>query len=129
MKIEHVAFNVSDPGAVARWYVERLGFVVTRQLVESPFTHFLADDGGGVMVELYHNPRAAVPAYAEQDPMILHLALVSDDVAADRQRLLAAGATAIGEVEHLENGDVLAMLRDPWGLALQLASRHEPMIR
>ena len=129
MKIEHVAFNVSDPVVAARWYVEHLGFQVKRRLEESPFTHFLADDGGGVMVELYCNPRAPVPDYAGQDPLVLHLALISDDVVADRRRLLAAGATAVGEIEHLDNGDVLAMLRDPWGLAIQLVNRHDPMIR
>ena len=33
MRIEHVAFNVPDPLAMARWYVEHLGFEVKRREV------------------------------------------------------------------------------------------------
>jgi hypothetical protein len=27
-----------------------------------------------------------------------------------------------------DNGDELAMLRDPWGFAIQLVKRHTPML-
>lgn len=128
MKIEHFAINVQDPAAAAQWYIEHLGFTLKRRLDESPFTHFLADDGGSVMFEIYNNPAAPVPDYAATDPLILHLALVSKDIDADRTRLLAAGATAEGEPKPLENGDVLAMLRDPWGFAVQLVKRGQAMI-
>jgi catechol 2,3-dioxygenase-like lactoylglutathione lyase family enzyme len=128
MKIEHVAFNVPDPPALARWYVEHLGLTVKLQLDQPPFTRFLADDGGAVMVEFYCNTEAPLPDYRRQDPRTLHLALVSADVAADRQRLIDAGATAVGDVQRLEDGTLLAMLRDPWGLAVQLVRRARPMI-
>ena len=55
MKIEHVALNVPDPLAMARWYVEHLGLTVKRRAMEAPYAHFLADDSGTVMVELYGN--------------------------------------------------------------------------
>jgi glyoxylase I family protein len=128
MKIEHVAFNVSDPAALAKWYVEHLGLTIKMQLDKPPFTHFLADEGGAVMVEFYNNTEAPVPDYRQQDPRTLHLAFVSADVAADRQRLIDAGAVPVGDVQHMENGAVLAMLRDPWSLAVQLVHRSEPMI-
>ena len=56
MKIEHVALNVSDPIDMARWYVEHLGMVIKRRVTESPWAHFLADESGTVMLELYGNP-------------------------------------------------------------------------
>jgi uncharacterized glyoxalase superfamily protein PhnB len=59
---------------------------------------------------------------------VLHLAFISEDMQADRNRLLAAGATAVGDIAVTPAGDHLAMVRDPWGFCIQLAQRAEPMI-
>ena len=50
MKIEHVALNVADPVAMARWYTEHLKLTVVKGMDTIPYTHFLADDGGTVML-------------------------------------------------------------------------------
>ena len=128
MKIEHTAYQVADPVSVARWYVTHLGMTIKRSQSEPPYMHFLADDGDAVMLEFYNNPTVAVPDYAERHPMIFHLAFQTDDVDATRARLLAAGATPEGDVTTTPGGDQLAMVRDPWGLAVQLLKRKEPMI-
>lgn len=128
MKIEHVAWNVSDPNAMARWYVEHLGFTVKRRFVEPPYGHFLADDSGTVMVELYSRSDAPVPDYAAQHPAVLHLALVSHNVEADLARLEQAGGKLVGAIDRQPNGDVLAFVRDPWGFTLQLVQRAQPMV-
>ncbi len=128
MKIEHTALNVPDPVAMAAWYVEHLGFTVQRTSGPPVHAYFLADSAGTVMIEIYRNDAAPVPDYAAVHPLVLHLAFVSDDVMADRERLLAAGATAEGEIDTPPSGDTLAMLRDPWGIAIQLCQRAEPMI-
>jgi len=128
MKIEHTAYQIEDPVAVARWYVEHLGLTVKRAQHERPFGQFLADDGDAVMLEFYNNPTVAVPDYRAIDPLILHIAFWTDDVEATRARLLAAGASAEGEALITPAGDHVAMLRDPWGLALQFVHRAQPMI-
>ena len=128
MRIEHVAFNVPDPLAMARWYVEHLGFEVKRRTVDAPFAHFLADSTGKVMIEIYGRTDAPVPEYAGQHAATLHLALVSDDVEADVQRLTRAGGSLEGEIDRPDSGDVLAFVRDPWGFTLQLVSRAQPMV-
>jgi catechol 2,3-dioxygenase-like lactoylglutathione lyase family enzyme len=128
VKIEHVAYQVPDPVAFADWYVEHLGMTIKRSQNGSPFARFLADDGDAVMIEVYHNPAIMLPDYRAIDPLLRHLAFRTDDVAATRARLIAAGATPEGEVAVSDAGDHLAMLRDPWGLAIQLVRRHEPMI-
>jgi len=128
LKIEHTAYQVDDPVAFARWYVENLGMTVKRAQDESPFGQFLADDGDAVMLEVYNNPRVTTPDYRAMDPLVLHLAFRTDDVAATRARLIGAGATAVGEVQETPSGDIVAMLRDPWGLAVQLVHRRAPMI-
>jgi len=127
MKIEHVALNVPNPVQAAAWYVEHLGMRIVKSANESPYIHFLADQSGHSLLEMYNNPAAAVPDYAAMSPLILHIAFAVDDLEATRTRLLAAGATPEGEITHVANGDQLAMLRDPWGVPLQLAKRGRPL--
>ena len=66
--------------------------------------------------------------YAAMHPQVLHIAFAVEDVDETRARLVAAGATPEGEVTRLENGDLLAFLRDPWGIPLQLAKRGQPLV-
>ena len=128
MDIEHIGYQVPDPVAAARWYVENLGFRVARSFGEPAYAQFLADSSDHVMIEIYSNPKAPMPDYRSMDSLVLHLALECQDVEGVRARLLAAGATAEGEIVLAPNGDVLAMLRDPWGFPIQLARRASPMI-
>jgi uncharacterized glyoxalase superfamily protein PhnB len=128
MKIEHMAFQVADPQKVAAWYVEHLGFTIKRQGDTPPFMTFLADDSGTVMLEIYRNDDAPLPDYANQNPLVLHLALSVDDMQAEKQRLLDAGATIATDTQTTPAGDQLTMLRDPWGFAVQLVKRQQPMI-
>ncbi len=126
MKIEHLAFNVSDPAAMAAWYCRHLQLRVVRHVPQPAQTHFLADSQATVL-EIYCNPPDKVPDYAVMDPLLFHLAFDSPDPAADSKRLLAAGASLVSET-RLADGSQLVMLRDPWGLALQLCRRSAPLI-
>ena len=125
MKFEHFALNVTDARAHARWYVEQLGFKIARQREETPYTHFLTDDTGRVVVELYSNTTQAVLSFASMHQLLFHFAVVAKDAHAERLRLEKAGATLIIE-EALPDGSVLVMMRDPWGVPLQLCQRATP---
>jgi catechol 2,3-dioxygenase-like lactoylglutathione lyase family enzyme len=126
MKFEHFALNVPDAAAQARWYVQHLGFKVVRSRVDAPYTHFLADDTGRVVVELYSNPKATIPDYGAQHPLVFHFAVVAQDAKAESARLQQAGATVFLE-EPQPDGSMLIMMRDPWKVALQLCQRTNPM--
>ncbi len=130
MKIEHVGITVQDPGRVAEWYCQNLGFRVARSMPVSPFTTFLVDAGGSGMLEIYNNPAAQVPDYASMDPLIFHVAfdIGSETIEGARDRLLASGATLYSDLALTPAGDQLVMLRDPWGMAVQLARRNKPMV-
>jgi catechol 2,3-dioxygenase-like lactoylglutathione lyase family enzyme len=128
MRIEHLGYQVHDPEEVALWYTQHLGFRVVRTLGGAANPHFLVDGSGQVMLEIYANPQVHVPDYASMSPLLLHLAFSVEDVEGTRKRLLAAGATAVGEVSVTTAGDHLAMMRDPWGFAIQLAKRQHPML-
>ena len=127
MKIEHTAINVEEPVLMARWYVEHLGLEVKRRTTDAPYAHFLADDGGTVMMEIYGNKDAPQLDFRQLNPAQLHFAFVSKDVAADTARLVAAGATIVADVHQLGD-DTFSMLRDPWGVPVQLVKRGQAMI-
>ena len=129
VRLEHIGLNVADPVKAARWYVDNLGMKVLREGPAPANARFLGDANGNMMLELYHNPPEAVPNYAAMDPLLLHVAFMVDDVEAMRSKLIAAGATAVDEVTTTPAGDKLAMLRDPWGLAIQFVRRGDPMLK
>jgi glyoxylase I family protein len=129
MRVEHIAFQVRDPAAVAEWFCKHLGFRVARLAGGPGNAHFLMDEAGSVVFELYNNPSAPQPDYASMHPLMLHVALAVDDVTAVYQRLLAAGASSASPPETAASGDQLAMLRAPFGLPLQLVCRRVPLVQ
>ena len=127
MKLEHVAINVDAPKEMAAWWAEHMGLSVVLDLPDPPMMTFVSD-GGGSMVELYNNTNAPIPDYNTIDPFTLHFAFTTEDIAADRDRLIAAGATADGEIAPPSpRGDVLCFVRDPWGVTIQLIQRSQPL--
>ncbi len=122
MLFEHFAINVPDSRASAAWYVENLGLKVVRSVENAPFTRFLADDSGRTVIEVYSNPKAPYPDYQNQHWLVFHFALVSTDVEADRVRLEQAGAM-LATIDDLPDGSRLIMMRDPWGVCIQLCRR------
>jgi len=129
VKLEHVALLVSDPPAMARWYAEHLGMRVVKASDEAPgLARFLADAEGTSILETYASDVHPVPDYRALDPALLHVAFATGEIGAARERLVAAGATPLGEITQNAAGDRFAMLRDPWGLALQLAQRARPLV-
>jgi len=127
MKFEHFALNVADAPAASLWYEEYLGLKVVKKMEEPPYMTFLADDSGTVMIEIYSNPKGETLDFEKLHPLAVHLALVSENPDADRDRLVKAGAKVISD-DILPDGSHLVMVKDPWGLALQLCKRATPMI-
>ncbi|MBI5441238.1 MAG: VOC family protein [Deltaproteobacteria bacterium] len=127
MRFEHFALNVKDSRATAAWYVEHCGLRVARASNETPYVHFLADGEGRVMIELYSNPAAPVPDYSSQHPLSFHFALAVEGLSELRDRLVAGGATLV-EDKTLADGSRIAMVRDPWGIPIQLCSRAVPLV-
>jgi len=128
VRLEHVALNVEDPVGMAEWYCQNLGMKIVRKGPAPVNARFVSDAERNMMLELYNNPPDAVPDYASMDPLLLHIAFMADDVKGIRERLIAAGATPVGDVSITSSGDEIAMLRDPWGVAIQFVKRTEPML-
>jgi len=120
MKLEHIALDVSDPSAFIEWWCKNLGFRRS-----APGSAFIIDDSGTMGLEIYRTGETpSAPDYAAMHAMTLHVAFVSEDVKADADRLVAAGA----KLEQLKVEDPafhMAILRDPWGVAVQLCKREK----
>jgi glyoxylase I family protein len=125
MVFEHFALNVPDARAMSEWYVKHLGFTVVRSREEAPYTRFLADESGRVVVELYSNLSARSLEFGTEHPLTFHFAVISRAADQDRSRLEQAGATFFVE-DRLPDGTRLIMLRDPWGVPVQLCQRTHP---
>jgi glyoxylase I family protein len=125
--VEHVAWQVNDPAAVAAWYGKHLHFRVIRKNDDPARTHFLADESGRVVVEIYNNSAASVPDYPSVHFLQLHIAFAVADPASTRDMMLKAGATVAEGLRVTPAGDQLLMMRDPFGFAIQFVKRAVPM--
>ena len=128
MKIEHFALNIEKPVELVQWYVEHLGMRVVRAANDANQMHFIVDEADRVVIEFYNNPASPMPDYYGMNPLMFHIAFAVDDLEAEHARLIAAGATAEGDINGTPAGDKLAFLRDPWGVPLQLVRRATPLM-
>jgi glyoxylase I family protein len=122
MKFEHVAINVPEPVQMADWYVEHCGLRIVLSVEGPPFTRFIADASGTTAIEIYRNEEAPIPDYLSQSHLVVHNAFAVENLDESKDRLIAAGATFVEEIET-PDGSRLIMLRDPWGIPLQLVKR------
>ncbi len=123
MRLDHLALQHPEPEAVSAWLCLNLGLTVYRVSASASRARFLKCPQTGVMLEIYRQPEAPVPDYAAMPPAVLHLAFYADDIEKEAAGLVAAGATRAGEPGKNSAGDRFLMLRDPWGVPIQLVSR------
>jgi len=127
MEFEHFGLNVPDAKAMAGWYVKHCNMSIVRALPKANQTHFLADEKGRVVMEIYTNPTSAIPNHSTEHPLRFHFAFAVSEPAALKEKLVSAGASVVEELK-LDDGSHLIMMRDPWGVPLQLCKRANPMI-
>ncbi len=127
MKLEHTAINVSDPVSMAVWYKDNLGMEIVKALTHGRKIQESGYVRGMMVLEIYRNPPDKIPDYKEMDPLILHFAFVSENPESDSLRLSAAGASIEDDL-LLEDGSRLIMMKDPWGINIQLCKRTTPLL-
>ena len=124
LSIEHIGIAVRKPLELVAWYKKALGF-------ETIFTDggpdkgvaFIADAAKKVVLEVMNAPGLTALADRLDDPTQLHIAFLSCDPEADATRLMQDGASRIGSTIVTPAGDILLLLKDPWGNTLQLVKR------
>jgi hypothetical protein len=125
MIFEHFAVNVADATSVVEWYTLNMGLKARVADKKPPFVSFLEDSTGRVVIEFYQRTDAPVTDFSNENSLSFHVAFVSQNAEQDKKRLVENGATFELEV-NLEDGSHIVMLRDPWGMPLQLCQRANP---
>jgi len=129
IRFEHIALNVQDPAAVAEWYCRHLGMKIQQSFGPPMNTRFVLDQGGHMMFEFYHNSQVPVPDYFQINPGSLHIAFVVEDMESLFEKLQGVGATTYKIPEQTTTGDLVCMLRDPWGIPIQLVKRQHRILQ
>jgi len=123
---EHLALNVQDKEKVAQWYQTHLGASIAREVSNNMI--FLKDDRGTVFLEIFSNTSAPVLNWSEVHYLTFHLAFETEEPKAKAEYLMSQGAS-LAEPYREAGGDQLIMLRDPFGIPLQLIKRAQPFQR
>ena len=122
--IEHIGLTVTDPVAMAEWYRDVLGFTIAFSGADDEkAVAFIIDAGGKIMLELGKLPGIAPLADRIDHHLQAHIALLSDDPLKDAAYLESKGATFIEKCPVTRPGELLVVLRDPWGITIQLVRR------
>ena len=119
--LEHTAIASPDPGKLANWYVETLGFCINFVYGGNYFVK--APDGA--MLEI-------IPAEGERNgdgmrtPGLRHLAVSVNDFDAALEKLKGLGVKLVGEPFN-NQGNRLAFFADADGNLLHLIHRETPL--
>ena len=121
----HIGLNVQNKEEIETWYVKNLDAKIVRSVPGA--MSFLADPSGRVILELYENPSAPTLDYGNTHFLTLHIAFLADDPKTKGDELVKAGAVIVDPWRETEAGDQLVMLKDPFGISIQLVKRRNPM--
>ena len=119
--LEHTAIASPDPGRLANWYVDTLGFLINyvydgNYFVKAP---------NGAMLEI-------IPSQGDRGddkmrtPGLRHLAVMVEDFDAGVEKLKASGVQMVGE-PFSNQGNRLAFFADVDGNLLHLIHREKPL--
>jgi glyoxylase I family protein len=122
--IEHAAIASPDPEALARWYVEVLGFQVNYFSEKSKTTFVKAPSGA--MIEIVRSNDKPRPSQDLRDPGLRHLALSVSDFQTVYESLRQTGVAFLGEPE-IKGGNSVVFFTDPDGNILHLIEREKPL--
>jgi glyoxylase I family protein len=116
VRFEHIAINVPNPEAMAKWYTSNLGMKIVRGGFAPNASAFIADSGMHLMLEILHNINYPVFESAKIHSTSIHLAFVTSNIIKTQEQLVGAGATVADSLRKTASGDQVMTLRDPWGL-------------
>lgn len=128
--IDHVAILVEDLDATAKLYSETLGFsIVGRETLPDQEVEVISLRSGTGMIELVKvlNRESSLERYRDGESMKLHhVGFRVDDVAAELERLRAAGLRPVDQRPRRgANGTLVALVhpKSTGGLMIELCQR------
>ena len=119
--LEHTAIASPDPGALARWYVDNLGFHINFHYDK----FYFVKAPNGSMLELIPS-EGDRGANSPKTPGIRHLAIAVQDFDEAHRQLKTRGVRFLGEPYDNE-GNRLVFFEDGDGNILHLIARRQPL--
>ena len=121
-----MAIAANETGALARWYIDTLGF---RAVVDGgpTGTWFIVPPEGGALIEIIAASDAPAQERARNDPGWSHLAFTVSDFDATVEDLKAKGVVFTDVSAMQASGSRLAFFLDRDGNVLQIVSRLKPL--
>jgi uncharacterized glyoxalase superfamily protein PhnB len=126
---EHLAFNLADSRAKAKWYTENFVMLNKREGKAPSYGMFISDAGENMMLELYQQKDYPVIGFDSLSHMTIHLAFMTDNIEAVKEKLLKIGAKVVEDITKTASGDFVLMMRDPFGMPIQFVKRANPMVK
>jgi glyoxylase I family protein len=121
--LEHLGIASPDPDRLAKWYVERLHFVMVYYNPASRTSFIKAPNGS--MFEIIAAEGASAP-FTRTTPGLRHLAITVDEFEADYASLQAAGVKFLDD-PLIKGGNKVVFFEDPDGNILHLIQRPKPL--
>jgi glyoxylase I family protein len=125
---EHIAINLDDSPAKAKWYSLNLGMKYLREGKAPNYSMFIADINDNFTFELYQQKSYPVIKFDTVHPSSIHLAFMTDNIEALKDKLVKAGAKVFQDIMETPAKDRILMLRDPWGQPIQFVKRAKNML-
>ena len=123
MRIEHIGLLSSTPIQMGHWYKEHLGFRIIIEAGTDADGVIFMDDDSGMVIEIGHLPGISPMEFRSHHPLSIHLAIECTSPENEARRLVEAGAELVGEsLRNAYKGEKI-LVRDPWGLTIQLINR------
>jgi len=122
--VEHVGFVVRDPVGAAEWYGSHLSFRVLRSAPDGSVA-FIQCPETGLIFELIAEGNVSAAVKDLTHPLQVHLAVRTNSFDADRDRLIRSGAEFAMHCETNDPAARVCILKDPFGLYVQLAQRKD----
>ena len=128
MKIEHIGLLSSAPIQMGHWYNKHLGFkIIIEDGTDAEGVIFIKDDSGTV-IEIGNLSGISPVEFRSHHPLSIHLAVECSSPENKAKCLVEAGAELIGEsLKNAYKGEKI-LVRDPWGLTIQLINRKTKFV-
>lgn len=123
MFVHHIAIICSDRAQAVDFYVDKLGFKIVSEHVRPEKDDILLNVAkDGLVLELFIKPNAPkrVSGATGEARGLRHLAFKCDDVATERERLVALGIKCEPLRRDDFDGKLMTFFFDPDGLPLEL---------
>jgi glyoxylase I family protein len=123
MYVEHMGICVGHPFEMADWYVRNFDFEILKKSgTKDDGVVFIGDGKGNTVLELYNAPGTGKINFSSLTPLQFHIAIEVESPYEKSLELEKAGAKIEGK--PVSDNDWKYMVRDPWGLTLQILNRQ-----